>query len=727
MVVFGTLGVVVGFAACDGDSESFHPNGSDGGEPGEAGEGPGGEASGGTTATGGVGGRNPGRGGAFAGGGMSGVSGVAGSSLGATGGSGAGAGNGGSASVPCGSYDCALMPHVRRGAPVSCVDGVCVIPPDSCEEGFAHCSTNLNVGCETDLHSSTSCASCDTRCSGTTPYCTLAPSGWHCSQGCEEPTPDRCSFNCVDFETDDSNCGACGFDCTNAHAPGTCVDGQCVRTGACDERWGDCDGTFGCESDLSTPENCGACGRNDCGATNALAECSSLSACVAPTCIASFGNCDRTSLDCEARYGAACFPTYAGTTKLAAFPQTSAVAVADGGGFAVGGFFPYEVDFDASSGVDVHTSIGESDAFVTVYGASGAYVRTLTFGGASADGVTALAFGADGSFAVGGTFYELVDLDPGPAVDPHQSDSRGAGFVSKLGASGNYVWGRHFQGAATISQVATDATGAVYAMGIFYEEIDLDPGSSSVIRSASYTGTFVVKLDAAGDYAWDATLEGDSHHEWMGLAIASDGNVWATGLQNVPSTLLGVSLGAENGIVVASFAPGGTLRALWSPGGPSAPTSRATVAATTNVHVGGYFDRALDVDPGSGTTLRVVPASGGFSIGLDASGGYRNAHVFATQPTALAATPGGGSLVLVPPDFAAVSAVSAVHDLRAFYSDGTSAWTLRPSQSLSQLMLAASSTHFVLFGIEGESADYDPGPATDTVTGPAQVVTRFAF
>ena len=721
VVVLGALGVVAGFAACDGDSESFRPGGSpEGGEPGEAGEGPAGEASGGTTATGGIGGRNPGRGGAFAGGGMSGVAGL---SVGAMGGMG-GAGNGGSAGVPCGSYDCTLMPHVRRGAPVDCVDGVCVVPPDSCEEGFAHCSENLNVGCETDLHSSESCTSCDMRCSGTTPYCTLGPNGWHCSEGCEEPTPDRCFSNCVDFDTSATHCGACGNDCTNAHAPGTCVDGQCVRTGACDERWGDCDGAFGCESDLSTPEHCGACGRNDCGATNAITECSSFSACVPPTCVASFGNCDRTSLDCEAHYGAACFPTYAGTTELAAYPHTSAVAVADGGGFAVGGLFHYEVDFDASRGVDVHTSSGDSDAFVTVFDASGAYVRTRTFGGTAEDGATALAVGADGSLIVGGTFHELADLDPGPAIDPHEVGSRGAGFVSKLSASGSYAWGRHFEGVATISQVATDATGAAYAIGTFYEEIDLDPGPGSVIRSANYTGTFVVKLDAAGNYAWDATLEGESHHEWMGLAVASDGNVWTTGIQRYPTTLLGESLGAENGIVVASFAPGGNLRALWSPGGPTNPTSRATVAATSNVHVGGYFDRALDVDPGSDTTLRVAPESGGFSIGLDASGAYRNAHVFATQPTALAATPNGGSLVLVPPDFAAVS---AVHDLRAFYSDGTSAWTLRPSQSLSQLMLAASSTHFVLFGVEGESADYDPGPATDTVTGPAQVVTRFAF
>ena len=140
--------------------------------------------------------------------------------------------------------------------------------------------------------------------------------------------------------------------------------------------------------------------------------------------------------------------------------------------------------------------------------------------------------------------------------------------------------------------------------------------------------------------------------------------------------------------------------------------------------MGGYFDRAIDVDPGSSTIQRVVSESGGFMVGLDASGAYRNAHVFVAQPTALTATPNGGALLLIPPNFVAVS---ATYDLRAYYSDGTSAWTLRPSQSLSEPALAASSTHFVLFGTETESADYDPGPATDTVTGPARVVTRFAF
>lgn len=69
-----------------------------------------------------------------------------------------------------------------------------------------------------------------------------------------------CGMKCVDFLTDDDNCGKCGNVC-GIHSD--CYSGVCN----CVAGFADCDGEQGnsCEVDTSSdPENCGECG-NTCG------------------------------------------------------------------------------------------------------------------------------------------------------------------------------------------------------------------------------------------------------------------------------------------------------------------------------------------------------------------------------------------------------------------------------------------------------------------------------
>ncbi len=72
-----------------------------------------------------------------------------------------------------------------------------------------------------------------------------------------------CSGRCVDANSDLSNCGACGTACPpRANATASCSGGACGF--ACGAGWGDCDSSAsnGCETNtLSNDSNCGACGR----------------------------------------------------------------------------------------------------------------------------------------------------------------------------------------------------------------------------------------------------------------------------------------------------------------------------------------------------------------------------------------------------------------------------------------------------------------------------------
>jgi hypothetical protein len=513
------------------------------------------------------------------------------------------------------------------------------------------------------------------------------------------------------------------LDCeqSGVHAPAICSNGVCERNGPCEQEWGDCTDEPGCETSLTTPEHCGACGRDDCGAANATPDCSSTSGCVPPTCNAGFGNCDRTSLDCESAFGAACFPRYLGTRRVV-WDAASASVDDEGSVYIAGGFYG-ELDFDTSSGVDLHVPRGYNDAFVTRLDPSGAYAWTRTFGGPGGYvSIAASAVAPDGTVVVSGYFSGTIDADPGAGTDAHTAAIEGSSLVTKLTPDGALVWARDLPGESNITKLALDASGSIYAIGTFWHEIDLDPGpgSSEHRGDAKYPGTFLVKLDADGNFVWDAVIDGTGYREWTGLAVASDGILWTTAFQAGSATLLGRSLEYESNLVVASFFVTGGIRTLWSPG-PAPDGLMGDVAATSHVHVVGSMLESMDLDPGPATITRIRSGSG-IGVTLDPAGNYVNARVFPSEPLGIVSTPDGGSLVSI----LAESDGQLSFELRAFYPDGTSSWTL-PLPTSTSHSLAASPTHFIVMGHDEVGGDFDPGPATDEVSGPAAFVTLYAF
>lgn len=95
------------------------------------------------------------------------------------------------------------------------------------------------------------------------------------------------SNGCETDITTISNCGACGLTCpTPANASPACADGFCLF--ACHSGFGDCNGDVadGCENDLTAIPNCGACGLT----------CDDGSACTHDICSGSVcGHVDRST------------------------------------------------------------------------------------------------------------------------------------------------------------------------------------------------------------------------------------------------------------------------------------------------------------------------------------------------------------------------------------------------------------------------------------------------
>ncbi len=93
-----------------------------------------------------------------------------------------------------------------------------------------------------------------------------------------------CGSGCVDLQTDEANCGACGEICESTLVGVACIAGECVRTSCpaalplqCGETVDDC------VDPATDPNSCGACG--------AVCE---TGVCVAGTC----GGCDEGEIVC---------------------------------------------------------------------------------------------------------------------------------------------------------------------------------------------------------------------------------------------------------------------------------------------------------------------------------------------------------------------------------------------------------------------------------------------
>ena len=163
----------------------------------------------------------------------------------------------------CGSctHDCTNLPHVS--GTVTCSAGACVVPPTSCEPGWAHCSTRADDGCEVDITKPSNCGSCATVCSGTTPLCAsnspdAGASGYQCKSQCSAPSPDLCGMSCVNKTSDPLNCGTCGNACMApaTHGQANCVNSMCGYK--CNTNYSACGND--CVDFNNDPLNCQSCG-----------------------------------------------------------------------------------------------------------------------------------------------------------------------------------------------------------------------------------------------------------------------------------------------------------------------------------------------------------------------------------------------------------------------------------------------------------------------------------
>ncbi len=189
------------------------------------------------------------------------------------------------------------LPHAAE----SCAEGRCELV--LCHPGWADCDGVLSNGCEADLSAAATCGTCDTACGGTTPLCAVeSGSDPACVDVCPAGTT-MCETSCVQTGGDARHCGGCGTVCEMLHGIGRCEAGSCILS-ACEPLYGDCDDldANGCETELFTASDCGACG-TPCSFPEAVTSCVT-GECTIDACYGGLADCDgMSSTGCEADLG----------------------------------------------------------------------------------------------------------------------------------------------------------------------------------------------------------------------------------------------------------------------------------------------------------------------------------------------------------------------------------------------------------------------------------------
>ena len=137
-----------------------------------------------------------------------------------------------------------MLSNVATADGVTCSSGHCDIPASACRAGFAHCSSNPDDGCETDLSQASHCGSCNA-CPAATPLCSASGSGtgsYTCTASCQSPTPDLCGTTCTNLQSDPNHCKTCDTTCSYPHAGALCTQGTC-SLGTCQSGYMDCNAT----------------------------------------------------------------------------------------------------------------------------------------------------------------------------------------------------------------------------------------------------------------------------------------------------------------------------------------------------------------------------------------------------------------------------------------------------------------------------------------------------
>jgi hypothetical protein len=288
------------------------------------------------------------------------------------------------------------------------------------------------------------------------------------------------------------------------------------------------------------------------------------------------------------------------------------IAVDNSGNVVTIGYFNNTVDFDPGAGTAELTSFGDEDIFIVKLDANGNYLWAKQLGGTREDFPNAVAVDAAGNvYSTGSYTNSAPDFDPGPGTFLLESaGTLDKMFVSKLDASGNFVWAKQASGSHynVGTDIAIGPNSEVLVTGYFYATQDFDPGAATFeLTSEGLADAYILKLETNGNFVWAKRMGGPLYEEGVSIKTDSNGGIYTTGRfeETVDFDPNGgtANLSSEGfiDVFVQHLNASGNFQWASSVGGQDEDCGLGIAVDTQGkVLCTGYFNTTADFDPGSG-------------------------------------------------------------------------------------------------------------------------------
>lgn len=232
--------------------------------------------------------------------------------------------------------------------------------------------------------------------------------------------------------------------------------------------------------------------------------------------------------------------------------------------------------------------------------------------GTNSDGHS-VAVDASGNVYTVGTFFGTADFNPGTGVYNLTSNGSYDAFISKLDASGNFVWAKKIGGINNDDafSIKISTIGNIYVTGYFADVVDFDPGTG-ILNLTSFGGEdiFILKLNTAGNFIWAKNMGGVFNDNGYGITIDGTENSCITGFYSDTADfdpgvgIFNLNPKGSKDVFICKLDPSGNL--IWANGmgGTLDDVANSVVGdASSNIYITGYFRDTIDFDPGSGVSV----------------------------------------------------------------------------------------------------------------------------
>ncbi|MBK9284882.1 MAG: SBBP repeat-containing protein [Sphingobacteriaceae bacterium] len=275
------------------------------------------------------------------------------------------------------------------------------------------------------------------------------------------------------------------------------------------------------------------------------------------------------------------------------------------------GFTQGAGDYDPGPGTFIINPIGSADVFINKLDNNGNFVWAKQFGGDNTGSGKTISYDASNNIFIGGFFSGNIDMDPNAGVYNLTSDGSTDIFITKLSASGSFIWANKMGGTFSdyCNSLVVDQFSNVYSTGAFQSTSDFDPGPGIAnLTSLGINDVFISKLNANGTYAWAKKVGNTNDDIGNTIYLDTSENVITIGsfqssvdFDPGPPVSNLVASGSNDVFILKLNSTGDYIWSLKFGGTDSDIGKSLTVDTLNNIISSGYFGGTANFNPGPGT------------------------------------------------------------------------------------------------------------------------------